>query len=51
MKKLVSMMIGLSLVIGAASYAFADDAPSKGKEKKSDSKKKKKKGGDEKPKS
>ena len=51
MKKLVSMMIGLSLVVGAASYAFADEAQ-KGKEKsKSESKKKKKKGGEEKPKS
>jgi uncharacterized protein YxeA len=51
MKKIMSLMIGLSLVVGAASYAFADDA-GKDKSKTEDKgKKKKKKGGDEKPKS
>jgi uncharacterized protein YqhQ len=50
MKKLMSLMIGMSLVIGAASFAFADDA--KGKDsKKSDEKKKKKKKSEDKPKS
>lgn len=52
MKKIMSLMIGLSLVVGAASYAFADDAgKGKDKGKSEDKKKKKKKGGDEKPKS
>lgn len=47
MKKIMSLMIGMSLVLGAATYAFADDAP--GKDKKTEKKKgKKKKGGDEK---
>jgi hypothetical protein len=40
MKKLMSLMIGMGLVLGAATYAFADDAPKKDK---SDTKKKKKK--------
>ena len=40
MKKLMSLMLGLSLVIGAASVAFSQDAP------KEEKKKKKKKTGD-----
>jgi len=51
MKKLMSLMIGLSLVVGAASFAFADDTKGKDKSKTEDKKKKKKKSGDEKPKS
>lgn len=55
MKKIVSMMLGLSLVVGAASFAFAQDkdttketgkkkAPKKGStDKKSSSKKSDKK--------
>ncbi|GEM_PF-2754149 len=46
MKKLMSLMIGMSLVLGAATFAFADDAKSDSKSKKSDSKKKKKKSDD-----
>jgi hypothetical protein len=42
MKKLIGLMIGMSLVVGAASFAFADDTKDK-TPKKSDSKKKKKK--------
>ncbi len=52
MKKIMSLMIGMSLVIGAATYAFADDAKGKDSKKTDDKgKKKKKKGGDDKPKS
>jgi len=40
MKKIMSLMLGLSLVIGAASVAFSQDAP------KEEKKKKKKKTGD-----
>ena len=40
MKKLMSLMIGMSLVLGAASFAFGDDT--KDTTKKSDKKKKKK---------
>ena len=40
MKKIMSLMLGLSLVIGAASVAFSQDAP------KEEKKKKKKKSGD-----
>ena len=47
MKKLMSLMIGMSLVLGAASFAFAKD-DSKDAPKKSDSKKKKKKTDDSK---
>ena len=48
MKKLMSLMIGMSLVIGAASFAFADEAK---KEAKKEEKKKSKKKKEEKPKS
>jgi len=41
MKKLMSLMIGMGLVLGAATFAFADDAKDKAP-KKSDKKKKKK---------
>lgn len=41
MKKLMSLMIGMSLVLGAATFAFGDDAKDKAP-KKSDKKKKKK---------
>ena len=52
MKKIMSLMIGMSLVIGAASYAFADDAKGKDNKKTDDTKKKKKKkSSDDKPKS
>jgi hypothetical protein len=45
-------MIGMSLVVGAATFAFADDAKGKDTKSKSDSKKKKKKSSDDsKPKS
>jgi len=42
MKKLMTLMLGLSLALGAVSISFADDAPpkkegkKKGKKKKSD---------------
>jgi len=49
MKKIMSLMIGMSLVLGAATFAFADDAKDKAPSK--SDKKKKKKGGDEKSKS
>jgi hypothetical protein len=44
MKKLMSMMLGLSLVLGCASFAFAQDAKdtTKKTEKKAKSKKAKK---------
>ncbi|MBZ5601987.1 MAG: hypothetical protein LAO79_06750 [Acidobacteriia bacterium] len=42
MKKIMSLMIGMSLVLGAATFAFADDAKDKAP-KKSDKKGKKKK--------
>jgi len=51
MKKLMSLMIGMSLVVGAASYAFADDAKGKDGKKSDDTKKKKKKKSEDKPKS
>ena len=44
MKKIMSLMLGLSLVIGAASFALADDT----KDKTKTDKKKKKKTTDEK---
>ena len=50
MKKIMSLMIGLSLVVGAATFAFADDAKGKDKSSTTDKKKKKKKSSDEKPK-
>jgi hypothetical protein len=34
MKKIMSIMLGLSLVIGAASIAFSQDAPKEEKKKK-----------------
>ncbi len=44
MKKIMSLMLGMSLVLGAASFAFAQDKPaddkSKAKDKKSSKKKK-----------
>ena len=40
MKKIMSLMLGLSLLVGAASVAFSQDAP------KEEKKKKKKKTGD-----
>ena len=47
MKKIMSVMLGLSLVLGAASVAFAQDKG--GDTKKTEKKKgKKKKGGDDK---
>jgi hypothetical protein len=47
MRKIMSLMLGLSLVTGAASYLFAQD---KGDDtKKDEKKKKKKKGGDAPP--
>jgi hypothetical protein len=39
MKKLMTLMLGLSLALGAVSVSFADDAPPK-KEKKKKGKKK-----------
>lgn len=42
MKKFMTMMLGLSLVLGAASVAFGEDAPAK-KEKKTKKKKGEKK--------
>jgi uncharacterized metal-binding protein len=50
MKKIMSLMIGMSLVIGAATLAFADDTK-KDTKKSDDTKKKKKKKSDDKPKS
>lgn len=41
MKKIMSLMIGMSLVLGAATFAFGDDTKSSAP-KKSDKKKKKK---------
>ena len=46
MRKIMSLMLGLSLITGAASYLFAQD---KGDDTKKDEKKKKKKKGDEPP--
>ena len=40
MRKLMTLMLGLSLALGAVSISFADDAPPK-KEKKKGGKKKK----------
>jgi len=49
MKKLLSAMIGLSLLIGAASLSFADDKKKdEHKTDKKDEKKKKKEGDDKK---
>ena len=44
MKKIMSLMLGMSLVLGAASYAFAQDKTDD--KSKTDKKKGKKKGGD-----
>ena len=41
MKKLVTLMLGLGLILGSVSVAFGDDAPPK-KEKKAKTKKAKK---------
>jgi hypothetical protein len=43
MKKIMSLMIGMSLVLGAATFAFGDDASKDKTTKKSDKKKKGKK--------
>jgi hypothetical protein len=40
MKKLMSVLLGLSLVIGSASIAFGDDSPKKEKKQKKAGKKK-----------
>jgi hypothetical protein len=34
MKKIVTMMLGLGLILGSASFAFAEDAPAKDNTKK-----------------
>jgi uncharacterized protein YxeA len=44
MKKIMSIMLGMSLVLGAASFAFAQDKPADDKSKAKDKKAKKKKG-------
>ena len=41
MKKLMTLMLGLSLALGAVSISFADDAPPKKEGKKKGGKKKK----------
>ena len=47
MRKLMTLMLGLSLALGAVSVSFADDAPPK-KEKKTKKKKSGKKGAEDK---
>ena len=44
MKKLMTLMLGLSLALGAVSVSFADDAPPKKEKKVSKKKKTSKKG-------
>lgn len=43
MKKIMSLMLGMSLVLGAASFAFAQDSGTTKKESKKKNSKKKKK--------
>ncbi len=47
MKRLMTLMLGLSLAIGSVAVTFAQDAPKKEEGKKKGGKKGKKKGGDE----
>ena len=41
MKKLMSLMLGMSLLLGTVAVAFGDDAPAKTEKKKKKGKKKK----------